>query len=351
MNDKPESMFADLEDDSEWDGSKPAKPVRHPSPHTEGIGDVAIPGFVEDCPKCNGTGTWLGSYSRYGRKCFKCKGAGKLQFRTSPEARAKARKYAQKRKVRNLEQNRETALANCPNDVADWLKTNEQRNNFAASVLGGMAKYGSITDGQIAGVRKAIAREEDAAAGASEWIAEHEAEHKWLVTESANGNELAEDLLNGKWGLMKRSYLTDNQLALVRRKMETEGSSKSSDIDLSKLELGRAGTAWRSYFAVPDGDTRLKLCIRRPGKSSRYFGWTFVDDGAVYGSRKTYGKQAPDGMYKGDVQDALRAILADPLEASKAYGKLTGTCGVCGRDLEDEDSVAAGIGPICAAKY
>ena len=43
--------------------------------------------------------------------------------------------------------------------------------------------------------------------------------------------------------------------------------------------------------------------------------------------------------------------LKDPLAAQVAYGKLTGTCGYCGRVLEDEESVERGIGPICAQKY
>jgi len=75
-----------------------------------------------------------------------------------------------------------------------------------------------------------------------------------------------------------------------------------------------------------------------------------VDDGAAYGSRKTYGKQAPEGTYQGSIQEQLQAVIADPKAAMVAYGKLTGTCGKCGRILEDEESVAAGIGPICAQK-
>ena len=76
-----------------------------------------------------------------------------------------------------------------------------------------------------------------------------------------------------------------------------------------------------------------------------------MDDGAAYGSRRTYGKQAPDATYQGSVQDALVAILENPLEAQIAYGKLTETCGYCGKALEDPESVAAGIGPVCAARY
>jgi hypothetical protein len=52
---------------------------------------------------------------------------------------------------------------------------------------------------------------------------------------------------------------------------------------------------------------------------------------------------------------AAAAILAKitaggVLEASKAYGREIGVCGVCNRTLTNPDSVAAGIGPICAAR-
>lgn len=47
----------------------------------------------------------------------------------------------------------------------------------------------------------------------------------------------------------------------------------------------------------------------------------------------------------------LRELDADPLTAAKKYGKLSGRCCSCGRDLTDPDSIEAGIGPICAGKF
>ena len=113
-------------------------------------------------------------------------------------------------------------------------------------------------------------------------------------------------------------------------------------LDLSNLPSG--------YYAVPDGDTRLKVQVSRPGKQSRWYGWTFVSDGGAYGNRNTYGKQGPGETYQGKIVEQLKAIMANPGEASKAYGQLVGRCGVCGRLLEDEASIEAGIGPVCAAK-
>lgn len=47
----------------------------------------------------------------------------------------------------------------------------------------------------------------------------------------------------------------------------------------------------------------------------------------------------------------LREFEANPLEAARKYGRLSGRCCSCGRDLTNEGSIEAGIGPICAQKF
>jgi hypothetical protein len=34
-----------------------------------------------------------------------------------------------------------------------------------------------------------------------------------------------------------------------------------------------------------------------------------------------------------------------------AYGRATGSCSCCGRELTDPVSIEAGIGPICAGRF
>lgn len=54
--------------------------------------------------------------------------------------------------------------------------------------------------------------------------------------------------------------------------------------------------------------------------------------------------------------DRLRAVRdlmaegSDVMAAAVTYGRRTGRCGVCGRELTDPDSIAAGIGPVCASR-
>ena len=173
-----------------------------------------------------------------------------------------------------------------------------------------------------------------------------------LLEHLAPNNNFAHSLVHGEYGYRKRGYLTENQIAAAERllaehreKMRVAddiAKEEDSGIDLRPLPAGR--------YAVPDGHTRLKVLIRKPGKQSNWHGWIFVSNAAVYGDQQRYGKQAPDSNYQGRIQTQLKAIMANPEAASIEYGKLTGTCGVCGRTLEDEVSVARGIGPVCAAK-
>lgn len=132
--------------------------------------------------------------------------------------------------------------------------------------------------------------------------------------------------------------------APAARKAET-------DVDLRPLFAEGVEVASRGSLmvAVPDGDTRLKVRIRRASRG-KWAGWIFVDDGAAYGQGRNYGKQSPEGLYEGKIADELKAILADLPAAFEAYGDLTGSCGRCGRLLEDEDSVERGLGPWCASK-
>ena len=46
----------------------------------------------------------------------------------------------------------------------------------------------------------------------------------------------------------------------------------------------------------------------------------------------------------------FKAIAHDPRAASTRYGIELGHCGVCGRTLTDPNSIALGIGPVCAGR-
>jgi hypothetical protein len=48
---------------------------------------------------------------------------------------------------------------------------------------------------------------------------------------------------------------------------------------------------------------------------------------------------------------AIDTIRDDPGTYATLFGLKVGVCGICGSPLTDPDSIARGIGPICAQKY
>jgi hypothetical protein len=54
--------------------------------------------------------------------------------------------------------------------------------------------------------------------------------------------------------------------------------------------------------------------------------------------------------YNGKLNEGLEWIKAHPREAAELFGRLTESCGRCGRDLSDDESRARGLGPVCAGK-
>jgi len=176
------------------------------------------------------------------------------------------------------------------------------------------------------------------------WASQHVEELKWINTSSFDF-ALKMRLAYMRWG-----SLTPGQLDAVHNCMRVDAEIKRTQahyapepkmqLDLTKVPSG--------FYAVPDGATRLKVKIARG--TGRWQGYIFVSDGAVYGQAREYGRQAPGGRYTGQIIEPLLAIAGDPQAASVAYGRLTGSCGICNRPLENQESLDRGIGPICAGR-
>lgn len=57
------------------------------------------------------------------------------------------------------------------------------------------------------------------------------------------------------------------------------------------------------------------------------------------------------GVDNAAVRGLLEEVDGAPLATAIKFGRASGRCCSCGRDLTDPDSIAAGIGPICATKF
>lgn len=146
--------------------------------------------------------------------------------------------------------------------------------------------------------------------------------------------------------------LTDRQIeALGRWSDEQEGATREATGSHPRPATPEAaGLAPQSTPAPP--------ARRGPAPEGWYRrdGDIFKVQKAVHGSGQLYAKRLTvvDGkgvweyakgmVWQLSVDDALT------VEEAEAFGKLYGVCGVCGKVLTDEQSIARGIGPVCLAR-
>lgn len=258
--------------------------------------------YDEPCPKCGGSGSWRGGRtSSLGHsRCTKCKGTGKLTFKTSPEYRAKSKAARQRAKVRKAEADGRAAAKvwgawlTEHKAVADWLTEASERGfEFAQSLALSGLKFGSLTENQVAAVYKCIARDEDHA--------------------EAQKNPAA-------------TVNLDSLLAAF-------GNAFESGLKRPRLHIGR-------------------LVFSRAGDNSANPGYLYVKGGGEY-----VGKIDPDGGFlkaykctETDVQD-IADLGDDVLAKAVEHGRRTGNCACCNRKLTAAESVERGIGPICAERW
>ena len=208
-----------------------------------------------------------------------------------------------------------------------------------ALINGGLSATEAERQVRDIGAEKIEAEAKEAADGLEDLVA-------WLAEQS--WSEFAVSLASQ---YRTKGFLSPKQQAAgysMMQKVQAKRQAKEETPEVKGLDLSALPSG---YYAVPGGDTRLKVRVAHGKPGTKWDGWTFVSDGAEYGSRTNYGSQRPGQNYRGQIVEQLTAIVADPKEAMTAYGKLWGVCGSCGRMLEDETSIAAGIGPICAAKW
>ena len=65
-------------------------------------------------------------------------------------------------------------------------------------------------------------------------------------------------------------------------------------------------------------------------------------------------KQLIEGCFEYTGRKPLHSLTAEhrmSLVEAQEYGRITGICCNCGRKLTNEESIEAGIGPICASKF
>jgi Family of unknown function (DUF6011) len=153
--------------------------------------------------------------------------------------------------------------------------------------------------------------------------------------------------------------LTENQLAVVHKDMAKDAeffakrdAERSGTVGVDRInalfETAKANGLTRPIFRTE------RLTIKRAPANGRNPGALYVTDRDLGGE---YVGMIKDGVFKAkygakpDTLKLLCEIAENPLEAAVKYGRSTGNCCICDRELTDPVSVANGIGPYCAARF
>lgn len=250
--------------------------------------------YEEPCPKCKGSGKFFSWGGQAIGPCFHCKGKGKMKFRQPKEVRERRKQAIADRKEKARASAAATYAEQHP-DVMTWIAGHKDGFSFADAMAEAIAKYGALTAGQEAAVKKCIAKDAERAAAIKDAV--------------ANAPEVK-----------------------IEKIEQAFASASASGLKWPKLRLA---------------DFTFSLA----GAASKNAGSIYVKAGEEYLGRITDGKLVRSLKCSAAQVSAIEAVCADPEKAAVAYGVMTGACSCCGRELTDPDSVARGIGPICASKY
>lgn len=246
------------------------------------------------CFECNGTGLYRGVRVHQDKShCFACRGKG--YHRKSYEQRQQSKARRQQRKVK-VQQAAQDVFNERHPGLIDGLRAIASWHSFAASILTGFDKFGSLTDRQADAAYNALRRVEE-----------------------------------------------------KRKEREAEKASKSGEVSMAAIEV-MFNTAKESGLKRPRFITeRLKMELAKA--TGRNLGAIYVKCDGEYAGKIQGGQFLAVRSAPTNILDLVREIAASPIESARKYGRDTGTCSCCGRKLTDPTSVANGIGPICESNW
>lgn len=158
-------------------------------------------------------------------------------------------------------------------------------------------------------------------------------------------------------GILDRGgRLSERQSAACRSMIDKVAARRAAERAAPAVDLGRVHAMFEAAMANGLKAPRFYaagLVLSLAKARSANAGAVYVKRGGEY-LGKVQGrafKPVCDPTTAAGIAGLLAEIAQDPMEAAKRHGRSTGVCCCCGRTLTDPDSVAAGIGPICAEKW
>ena len=258
--------------------------------------------FKERCAKCAGSGQFRSYSGRSVGSCFACKGKGYKEFRSDPAQRMKARAKAhQQRMIKSLAvADKCQAWIDAYPELHAWIGAKREKFEFAQKMLEVLVQYGEFSEKQQAAIERLCAADKVRQA---EWAAKRAAEAAAAPVIEVGAIEVA------------------------------FAAARAANIKHPKLRLA----GFRFSPAPASGKNAGAIYVK--------------DDGGEYLGKIAGGKFQKVYACQPAVAAQVIAVAADPKQAAIAYGKEYGQCACCGRELSNPESVALGIGPICAGRF
>lgn len=264
--------------------------------------DRARPSHTENCPNCRGTGRFRFRNGDSG-SCYKCNGTGKLVFKTTAaqrnSARVKREATADQKRI-DLQAARTTWIE-ANRDDFNWMNAKQETFDFARSMYDALMQYGTLTERQHATVTRLRLADAD----------------RLAAFKAADAARLA------------------SAPAIDVSAIETAfAHAKGKGIKKPKMKLA----GFKFSEAPAHGRNAGALYVVRVS-DDQYLG-------KVLDGKFTRVRECDEAT-----QAEVLAVASDPHNAAIAYGRRTGNCAICGRELTNHASIDLGIGPICAEKY
>jgi len=172
------------------------------------------------------------------------------------------------------------------------------------------------------------------------------------LEEMRGWNTFADSLLDQyalRGELTHRQWDAAARMIIKCRTGEAKREKNRRVVDVSRIErlLDTAKMNGLKKPAFRVGDLTLSLAPST-GKNA---GAVYVKAAGEYAGKIMHGTFMPVSAAPDGLGDRLAEIARDPRGKAIEHGRMTGACACCGRTLTDKQSVALGIGPICAEKW
>lgn len=244
------------------------------------------------CKACKGSKVFRSYTGRVVGPCFKCKGEGKIGYKTSAATREGNRASAAKRK-----QDKVGAWITAHPEEYAWLIVAVKRGfRVAQNLADDLQRFGDLTEGKVALIQRFMAEDK----------------------------ERAEQRENAK---------LNAKIVDVSKIEEAFAIAMGNQVKKPKLGLD----AYR-FSAVTEGKNAGSIYVKEI-ETDEYLG------------KITGGKFFRVRACTDEMETRIIAAAADPRAAAIAYGRREGACSVCGLTLTNHESIDLGIGPICAGKW